>query len=533
MTQALRFYLARPGFTLVALLTLASGIGAVTAVFNVANAVLLRPLPYANPERLVIVWEDGSRRGGSAQTNVASSNYVDWRAQNRAFDDMAIVRNVTLTLTSLSDPYSPLVHRVSSNYFQLLGTTPLLGRPFGPGEDAGSRPAPVVILSFGLWQRQFGGDPGIVGRSLLLDDEAHTVIGVMPRDFHSVNFIPTQPDLWVPLSLQQIGLERHVRRFLVVGRLKSGVTLAQAREEMNRVATHLQERYPDTNTDWRTTVTPIREQIVGDFRRPLVLLMLAAGFVLAITCFNVAIVSQSLARRWFPDSDPLGQVLSLDNPRGARPRIVGIVGDVVSAGVDPTPRPVFYLSYAQHPTPVMTFVVRIDSNIDSRAAAVARGARQVVLGIDRTLPVYDMRMMEDSVAESRWVSRFTMMLLGVFALLSLLLVAAGTYAVLAFIVSQRTQEIGIRLALGATRRNILAMIVGRGAALAIMGCALGTLAYAWGHSMLAALLYGVGTFDLPIYASVLTVLLAVTLLACYIPARTATRVSPVSALRHS
>ena len=727
---ALRACMRRPALSVIIVLTLATGMGVVTAVFSVVNAVLLRPLAYRNPDRLMVLWEDGSRRGGSAKTNVASSNFLDWRDQVRTFDALAIVRNVTLTLTSLREPYSPLVHRVSANYFDVLGTPPLMGRTFVKGEDIG-QPAPVVVLSYGLWQSHFGGDPNVVGRSLLLDDVAHTIVGVMRREFYSVNFFPSQPELWVPLSLDQIGLERNIRRFLVVGRLKDRVTPSEARADLNTIAAGLATKYPETNTDWGINAMPIREQVVGDFRRPVVLLLLAAGLVLMIAAFNVAnlllaqgadrardiairltlggpairifrqllieslvlaiaggilalvlaalvaqplvslvpkgagvpfldsvsidgrvaafalalgtltgllfglapsrqaftadlqrtlrqngrsaaggvldhrlrqalviaeialsvalvmgasllvrtfdnlrkfepgfkaqnvvsmttalrganyqqpsqraeffrsltadaaqlpgvtavsavsslppidnfasirftrageasapgnepyavavkvspayfttmgipviegranddrdratappvvLVSQALARRWFPGENPVGRLLRIDGQNAPR-QIVGVVGDVMSAGVDPTPQPVVYIPYEQGITPEMTLVIRAAGDI----GGVTRAARRLVLAKDRTLPVFDVRTLEAVLNESRWVSRFTMTLLGIFAALSLSLVAAGTYAVLSFIVSQRRQEIGLRIALGATHGSVLRMVLGRGA----------------------------------------------------------------------
>ena len=271
-------------FTAIAVVALALGIGANSAIFSVVNTVLLRPLPYRDPDRLVTVWEDNSKVGYPHDTP-APANYVDWRDQNQVFEGMAATADTSLNLTGAGEPERFDGKRVSANFFSLLGVDPQLGRGFLPEEDvAGANH--VVVLSHGLWQRRFGSDPGIVGKSITLNGEAYTVIGVMPAGFQ---FLSEDVSMWVPIAFTpQQAAQRQSHYLKIVARLKPGVTLERAQSEMSTIAARLQQQYPDSNADLGATVTSLHEEVVGNIRPALLVLLGAVGFVLLVACANVA-----------------------------------------------------------------------------------------------------------------------------------------------------------------------------------------------------------------------------------------------------
>jgi putative ABC transport system permease protein len=275
--------LKQPGFTLVAVLTLALGIGANTAVFSIVDAALLRPFPYHAPERLVALQERVSEGGGFSPSY---PNFVDWRAQNKVFASMAAVRtDESFNLTGEGEPERLQGRLVSAEFLSTLGVRPAAGRDFLAEED---RPGatPVAILSHGFWRRRFGGDPDILGRRLTLNNQSYTVVGVTPAGFH----FGMKADVTVPIGLQA---ERFSARggdpgADVVARLKEGASQRQAETELNLIAERLEQQYPGSNKGRRATVTPLHESFVGDARQPLLILLSAVGLVLLIACANVA-----------------------------------------------------------------------------------------------------------------------------------------------------------------------------------------------------------------------------------------------------
>jgi putative ABC transport system permease protein len=284
LRYGLRTLVKNPGFTMVAVIALAIGIGANSAIFSVVNTVLLRPLPYKEPDRLVMVWEDNTRHGYPRDTP-AVANYIDWRNQNQVFEGIAAIADLSFNLTGTGEPERLEGKRVSANLFPLLGVEPQLGRAFLPEEDQPGA-GRVVILSHGLWQRRFGSDMKIVGKPLTLNGESFTVIGVMPPDFQ---FPRREVDLWVPIAFTSQEAASRGRHYLqVIGRLKPGITLQQAQAEMNTIAARLQQQYPDQNTDLGAAVTPLHEHVAGDIKPALLILLGAVGFVLLVACANVA-----------------------------------------------------------------------------------------------------------------------------------------------------------------------------------------------------------------------------------------------------
>ncbi|MGH9938700.1 MAG: ABC transporter permease, partial [Blastocatellia bacterium] len=292
-----RMLVKNPGFALIAIITLALGIGANTAIFSVVNAVLLRPLPYEHPERLVLVWEHFLRQG-LAQIPVSASEFTDYRDQNRVFERIAAFNTVDYNLTGADTPERLPGAVVSASVFPLLGVKPLLGRTFTDGENQ-SGSDNVVVVSHGLWRRRFGADPNFVGKTLTLDGRSYTVVGVMPQGFQfpmslfgvkGVTF--TQPaELWTPVVFTPRQLKiRGSRAYGVIGRLKPNVTLAQANADAQSIANRMLQQYPNSYTPegWGASVVSLHDQVVGKMRPALLVLLGAVGFVLLIACANVA-----------------------------------------------------------------------------------------------------------------------------------------------------------------------------------------------------------------------------------------------------
>jgi len=277
----LRMLFKAPGFTAIAVLTLALGIGANTAIFSLIHAVLLRPLPFPEPERLVRLWE---QRPTSRDANLPISGYefVAWRDQGHSLERIALYDVQNVTVTGRGEPESITVLRVSAEFFPLLGVEPTRGRTIGAGEDIAGRDR-VAVLGDGFWKRRFGGDASLVGQNITLNDQAFTVIGVMPPLPQSLT-----PDLWTPIDLPGEVQKMGLHNLNVVGRLKPGVTLAKAQADLDLVARTLEQKFPDDSTGHHVKVLPMREDLAGDSRRALLVLMGAVGFVLLIACLNVA-----------------------------------------------------------------------------------------------------------------------------------------------------------------------------------------------------------------------------------------------------
>ena len=283
LRYSFRQLLKNPGFTAVAVFTLALGIGANTAIFSIVNAVLLRPFPYRAPERLVVIQE---RVSAGSSFSPSYPNFVDWRAQNTAFDSIAAVRgSESFNFTGAGEPERLEGRLVSAEFFSTLGIRPPFGRDFLSGED---RPGatPAVILNYGFWQRRFGGDPDILGKQLTLNTQSFIVVGVTPPNFQ----FGMEADVNVPIGLSA---ERFANRGRdpgtgVVARLKPGVSQQQAESDLNVVAARLEQQYPKTNKGRRVLLMPLHESIVGSVRQPLLILLGAVGMVLLIACANVA-----------------------------------------------------------------------------------------------------------------------------------------------------------------------------------------------------------------------------------------------------
>ena len=280
---AIRMLAKNPGFTAIAILTLALGIGANTAIFSVVDAVLLRPLPFRNPERLV--WMHG-RFSLSDQAAVSPADFLVYRAQNSAFErlDALFMETSLANLAGADRPQQAKAGIVTYSFFETLGLRPLLGRTFLPSDEQAKEPQ-VVVLGRRLWQERFGGDPAVVGKSLRLDGKEKTIVGVLPADIP----ILLDADFWLPAPYENEGMRSHVGHFLVLlGLLKPGVTLGQAQADMDGIAARLEKEFPETNTTWGLRLVPLHTELVGDVRPALLVILGTVALVLLIACANIA-----------------------------------------------------------------------------------------------------------------------------------------------------------------------------------------------------------------------------------------------------
>ena len=799
LRYAVRLQRKNPGFTMVAVIALALGIGANTAIFSVVNTILLRPLPYKDPERLVLVWEDASKMGYPRDTP-AAANFVDWRDQNHVFEGMAAISDESFNLTGSGEPERLEGHTVSATLFPLLGVEPHIGRVFTAAEDQPGAQH-VVLLSYALWQRRFGGEPGIVGQSLTLNGQSHIVVGVMPARFQ---FPSSDSQVWVPIAFTQEDAANRDRHYLqVVARLKPGVSLAQSQSEMNTIAARLQQQYPQSNTDLGAAVQPLHEYLVGDIKPALLILLGAVGLVLLIACANVAnlllaraavrqkeiavrialgarrsrlirqfltesvllstlgglvglaiayvglvllkafipenisqareismdlkvlgftflvslatglifglapavqaarfnqietlkeggrdaatggggkrlrsvlvtaevaislvlligagllinsflrlrnvdpgfraenlltmkivlpdtkyerraqrsafytdliqrvqslagvksaavttnlplyrqgnsisikidgqpdpppgqeriivtrivspgyfdtmsipllrgrqlteqdtettqnvvVISESMARRYWPGEEVVGKRIAIGRIKKPEDwlQVIGVVKDVRQFELTAEPKPQMYLPYRQFGFfDARDLVVKTDVDPASLAATV----RKTVWEIDKDQPVSNIQTMEDILADSIARQRFSMLLLAIFAAVALVLAGVGIYGVMSYSVAQRTREIGIRMALGAQTGAVLRLAVGHGMKLVLAGLVIGLIAAFALTRVMSTLLFGVTATDPVTFTLISLLLIAVAVVASYVPARRATKVNPIIALRY-
>jgi len=295
LRYAVRTLSKSKGFSVAAVTTLALAIGANTAIFSVARAVLLEPLPYSNASQLFVIWEDATHIGFPTNTP-APGNYADWKAQNTVFDGMAALRNRSYSLTGAGEPERLQGRQVTHDFFAVLNVPPLLGRTFTEEED---RPgaSSVAVISAGLWQTRFGAAPDVIGRTVLLDDAPHTIVGVMPPGF---DYPEKGTQVWTPIAFSSEELHNRGSHVLqVVARIKPGVTLERAQEEMDAIAARLAADHPETNANVGVRVTPLRDNLIGDAGRAVGLLLAVAGCVLLIASANLAnlLLGRALSRR--------------------------------------------------------------------------------------------------------------------------------------------------------------------------------------------------------------------------------------------
>src|SRR5262245_43704268 len=289
-----RMLMRKPGFTLIAVITLALGIGGNTAIFTVVEAALLRNLPYKSPESLYHLWESTPQKE-FAQREFSYPDFQDYQ-QNRVFEEIAAYRGGGGLLTGRGEPELVMTPSASANFFSMLGVEPVMGRLFRPGEDKPSAER-VAVLTYASWRRRFGADAGIVGQSLIINGAGYTVVGVLPASFQ---FALRPADLWLPYQPTEA---QQTARFMhgtnLIGRLKSGVSVDQAQAEMSAIAGRIERDHNQSHAGTGVRITPLREQLVGEVKPILLVLLGAVGFVLLIACANVAslLLTRSLARQ--------------------------------------------------------------------------------------------------------------------------------------------------------------------------------------------------------------------------------------------
>ena len=795
-----------PGFSVIVLLTLALGIGANTAIFSVVNTVLLRPFAYRDPERLVVV-DHFYPSLNNLEAGASAPGFRDLREKTELFDGVFVMTGWGPALTGAGgEPQRLQGTRASGLMFRTLGVSPLLGRTFTPDEDEPGKER-VVVLSYGFWQRQFGGDPSVVGEQIILNGEQHDVIGVMPASFRNFNNQAT--DLWRPLALtpQQFGGGRTNEWLTLVARLKPTVSIERARSDLTTFASQLRQQFPDQYaTDWTFKVTPMNESVSGRIRPALLVLLGAVGFVLLIACANVAnlllaraasrikevairsalgasrrdlvrqllvesvllavvggvlglgfawlavkgvivlqpanvpriaelridgivmvftaglslftgllfglapaaqssranlqetlkeggrsatadrsghalrrvlvvaevalaltlltgagllikslallqevnpgfdsnnlltftvsvpgsryesdtariqyfdraieavravpgvtdvgitstlpfggswstgsfrvegyqpppntpgpwgdqrvvnpsffttlkvplvkgryfneqdgttgnqvvVVDAEMVRRYWPDADPIGKRVTFNDPQRDSVvnwmTVVGVVGHTKHEGLDAEDRVQLYHPYRRgggFAGGQMTFAVRTAGDPNATLSAV----RSAIYSVDRDVPLANTSTMETNIGNSMGQRRFAMLLLGLFAAMAAVLASIGIYGVMSYSVTQRAHEIGIRMALGAARRNVLSMVMGQGLLLVGIGVAIGVAGAVALTRLITSQLFGVKPTDPATFAMVAFLLVGVAMLATLVPALRATRVDPIVALR--
>jgi putative ABC transport system permease protein len=794
-----RMLLKNPGFTLIAVITLAAGIAANTTIFSIADALVLRPFNFPNQERLVSVWERSTTQGGFDQGSVAPGNFNDWREQNRSFERLIAIDQRSFDLTGAGQPEQFAGYGVSAGFFDALGARPALGRAFLPGEDEPGRDQ-VVVLKYSLWERRFGADPDVVGRTLTLNAKTFTVIGVMPPDF---NFPVNGGEMWAPLAFDDKTKQERGGHYLRgMGLLRPGVSVAQANADLEAISRRAQRLFPETNAGRSANVVDMNEDFARASKKYVTPLVGTVAFVFLIACANVAnmlfgrafgrqkevavrlalgasrwrlvrqllteslllalmggaigllfsvwgvdllrgaipedfakliegydhlsinrtvlmftlmvsmltgvvfglmpalqaskpnlnealkegvkgaspagsrrqlrsalvvaevalslvlmigaglmirsfvammrddmgfnprsvlsfrlwlpeeryseaqrrgfhdqllkrletlpgvvaagatnilpmsnnsiyatfeivgrppfekgkepyaayrivtpgyfdaigmllrrgrgftagdneqaprvvIINESFARRFFPNQEAIGQRITHSGKADKPMEIVGVIVDVKDTDLDSVPNPGFYLPYSQEPWSGMGVVLRAAGEPTTLSSA----ARDEVAKLDPTLPVHLIKTVERMIYERNTPKRVMTALMGVFAGIALLLAGVGLYAVMAYSVSQRTHEIGVRLALGAHSRDILRLITGEGLKLTLAGLALGMIGAFALTRVMAPILYGVTATDPLTFVLISLALAGASLLACWIPALRATKVDPMIALR--
>jgi putative ABC transport system permease protein len=784
-----------PGLTSVAVLSLALGMGAISTIFSFVNGIMLRPLPYPESERLVIVDETAFKQGIDSM-NVSYPNFLDWRAQNQSFEDIGCYTTGGFIISTGGEPEQLKGAFITQGMFEILRVAPIMGRTFTGDEDQPDHDQ-VVILSYSLWQRRFGGDPNILGQTLLLNNRQRVVIGVMPKGFQ----FPEVADAWGPLALTPKLFTRTDHGLLSIGRLKPGVALEQAQAEMIQIASNIEAQNPVTNEGLSVSLTGLRAGLVGDYKKALLILLGVVAFVLLIACVNVAnlllaratarqkeiairaalganrrrifrqlltesmllgliggalglvlalwgmdlllaaipidipfwmkfdldgrvlaftaacslltgvvfgtapaleasnpdlnetlkeggrtgsgagrhrlrsllvvaeialslvllvgaglmmrsfmslqrvnaglnpsgvltmyialpgakyrppekrlaffsqmldrvraipgvlsagtntglplagnnwgrsltvegfpvlsvgeapsinhcvissgyfsamgitmlkgrdfderdtrdaskvtIIDQRLSREYWPDEDPIGKRIRFGPPEDNEPwhTIVGVVGDVKHERLDATTRESVYLPFAQMPIGGSSLVIRTSGRPENVTGAV----RAQVKELDPDLALTQVMPMTEVVARSVWQPRLYTALFGVFAAVALILATIGIYGVMSYAVTQRTREIGLRMALGAQRQDVMKLVVGQGVVLAALGVGAGLVAAVGLTRLMSSLLFGVTATDPITFAAVSVLLAGVALGACFVPARRAAKVDPMVALRY-
>lgn len=556
---ALRMLAKNPGFACVVIFTLALGIGANAAIFSMLDQVLLQSLPVANPDQLAVLSSYDPKDGPDIGSSFSYPMYQDLRDKNDVFSGV-IVRGGTQMNVSYGDRTERVRGElVSGNFFEVLGVRPWAGRLFTQDDDRTPGAHPVAVLSYAYWESRFGKDASLIGKTILVNEHALTVIGVTPPGFYGVS-LSNNPDVRVtmmmtpvfnPLPPTRLQSRRH-QWLSVLARRKPEVSQQQAQASLDVLYRQLREaeaeKLPASVSSFdreqflaqRIAVLPgdqgLRHMQV-ELKTSLLLLFGATCAVLLILCANLANLMMAratvraqetavrlalgagrlrLLRQWLTE----GVVLAA---------IVGVVKDVQYINLRQSLRRHFYLPTTQEKV-LLNLTLHVKTATDP--SIVAESLRAELKAIDPHLPLYDVKTLSTEIDESLVQERLVTWLSSAFGLLATLLTALGLYGVLTFSVARRTREIGIRVALGAQRRDVFKLIMIRGVVLVGVGVAVGVGASMALSRVLDSLLFGVKPNNVATLVLVSVGLVVIALLACYLPARRATKVDPLVALRY-
>jgi hypothetical protein len=545
-----------PGFAASTITCLALGIGVNSTIFSVVDTVAIRPLPFREPDRLVAL-ETTHQVSGIEHGNVSHLDLQDWRARTRSFAEIAAVSGRSLTLSDGDEPERFNGATITWNMFPMLGIQPMIGRQIRADEDTPGGPR-VVLLSHGVWQRRYAADPPIVGRTITVNGNGHTVIGVMPPLFQ----FPERAQLWIPQVPIEYAGPRSARTLEVLARLKPGVSFEEGRRDVAAVAAQLSAEHRD-DQGWGATAIALRDSLMPTEITLIVMTVMGAvSLVLLIACANVAnlllaratvrqreIAVRSalgagrgrIVRQLLTESvlialaaAPLGVAIGqrfrlLDDPRNQWLTVIGVVSDFRLFSVrDGRPSPYAFVSYPYDPARNTGLTVRVAGGAP---AAITSAIREEIRKSDPTLPLFNIQTGDEARFNSFWQFGLFGWMFSIFGVVALALASIGVYGVLSYAVSQRTQEIGVRTALGASRQDVFALIVAHGARLAAIGILCGVLGAAAVTRVVATLLYNVTATDPLSFLGTAAFLGLVALVASYIPARRATSVDPMIALR--
>jgi len=545
LRYAIRRWVARPAFATIAILTLALGIGTTTAIFSVVDAVLLRPLPWKDPDRLVTMWIVRPKRletpvlAGAANRGVLSwPNFRDAEQQSTAFEAIGVWG---LSRPILSGEFTEVARGMfaSASFLPMLGVRPHLGRFFEPFED--EQPTDSVLVSYEAWQRRFGADPRVLERHVVLDEQSKTIVGVLPPGFV---FEGPAPEFVLPYGHQSASNRtRGNHAYQAVARLKPGVTLQDAWRDVEPIL-----RAGEKPEERTARIEPLASTQIGDSRRPLWMLLSAATLLLLIACTNVAglLLGDAAARR---------QEMAVRTALGAaRRRLVqSLLADSATLGIAGA---ILGVLAAALLTPAVVALApadlpRIDSvGVDARVLAFASGLALLTtllfgigpaLALSRARPAGALRdplmavvtvdTVSNLIRRSMAAEEFRATLSAIFGGAALLLAVVGLYALLSRTVADRVHEIGVRIALGARPHDVQHLILSQGGRLVLLGLLVGLPAALVATRLIASLLYGVSPVSAHVYLIVGATLTAVSLLAMVLPSWRASRIDPMAALR--
>lgn len=515
LRYAARAFFKTPGFTVVAILTLALGIGTNTAIFSVVNGVLLRPLPYPHTREIVQVW---STSAGEPKAAHAPADFLEFQRDNRTLLALAGYREDALTIIPpRAEPVRVSGALVTTDYFDVFGMPAVVGRTFSRSID-GSADEPLVVLSHAAWAQYFSADPQIVNRRVRINGVAHTVVGVMPASF-------AYPDGKHQAAFYQRvleGLEQRPETEAAAILFPSPIEGANASGSFT-----LEGQASSSRADRpRTSIASVSANYFRTLGIPII-----TGRTFTEQDREpapaVAIVNATFARKYFAGQSPLGKRVRFGDSGDDWITLIAVVGDSRNVGLHEPPTPLLYMPYHSFTLPFMAFAIRSTAP----TATISSLARTVITNADPELPVDKIQTLGDVLKESVAEPRFRTVLLGAFALMAVILAAVGVYGLISYSVTQRTREIGIRMALGAQARQVMLPVLREGLTLALAGIAIGLAGSVAISRVLKGFLFGIDATDPLTYCLVALLLLAVALTASYIPSRRALRVDPITALR--